>query len=168
MTEKDLIKALDKNTLAIKQSTAGLGRWEKKDEQYHKEHHKILLKMLEEQRSIWRTLKNKEVFRWLSSIPLNTSKCNYSFMEFIEDSKGKRTHEIRIIELKTNKSKSFSIKTKKSLKIIFVKLLTGLKQWLGLNPLKNKKDNTMLKSIWRRIINESRICHNKIHWKKIH
>jgi len=47
-------------------------------------------------------------------------------MEIIEDIKGKRTHEIRIVELKTNKSKSFSLKTKDSLQTLFAKLLKGL------------------------------------------
>ncbi len=46
------------NTTAIENSTESLGRWEAKDEYYHKEHHKILTKILKTQREILGLLKN--------------------------------------------------------------------------------------------------------------
>jgi len=42
-------------------------------------------------------------------------------MELIEKP-GQRTHEIRILKIKTKQSKSFSIKTKDSLQTIFAKI----------------------------------------------
>lgn len=39
-----------------------------------------------------------------------------------------RTHEIRILELETNQSKSFSIKTKDSLQTLFAKIKKGIEK----------------------------------------
>lgn len=52
-------KALNKNTGSVDRSTEGLGRWEKKDEKYHKEHHNILKSMLFNQTEIVKLLKQK-------------------------------------------------------------------------------------------------------------
>ena len=49
-------------------------------------------------------------------------------MQIIDNTRGQRTHEIRILELRTGQNKSFSIKTKDSLQTIFAKIIKELKK----------------------------------------
>ncbi len=52
-------QAKGKNTEAVEASTEGLGRWEKKDEEYHKEHHNIISEISKDQKEILKLLEKK-------------------------------------------------------------------------------------------------------------
>ncbi len=43
----DLVNAIKKNTKALKMATEGLGKWEEKDESYHKNQERLIKEIIE-------------------------------------------------------------------------------------------------------------------------